>query len=185
LGAFKLLQPRRLAYCLLASKHIGHIRPSNWEPSNPKRAVDETLDYYEQRFVGLRSVDSGGANICVRFNSEEIHLFTNKKASPGATMVERKGSSGEIRYFDIARARMLDEIIGVISKPAKALPAKDPGAALLVGPHSPEANRRIAVVVSQSRFGEWYVRTAYPMSPNEFAAALRSNRGRASRWPPE
>lgn len=147
--------------------------------------IQEARDYYAERLVGDHAVSVRGVDIVVRFNAEEIHLFSEEVragSNPDASqLVWRKGRTGEVRFFARARARLLDGIIPTLAAPARVLAAKIPGGCMVVGPAQP-AGWRLAVVIApcDSR-GVFFVRTAFPMEPKAFADAVR---GRPAKWPP-
>ena len=145
--------------------------------------VSEAWAYYRAKFVGEREILARGTPVAIQFPGEEIHLFTEKvdaaRAPLQANLVHRPKSS-EVRYFSKTRARLLDRIIPTLENPASSVAAKVPGATMVFGPVNRDCTR-LAVVVR--RLGAcWLVRTAYPLTPKEFASYKRSNR--ASPWPP-
>jgi hypothetical protein len=145
---------------------------------------DDARAYYAFRLVGEHPVSVGGVSLVVRFNREETHLFTDtRNPCPPGDVVRRLGVSGEVRCFAVERARLLDLILPTIKAPVVALRANIPGGVMLLGPPDPASARRLCVVVAPASRepGIWFVRTAYPMSPRDFAAARR---GRATPWPP-
>jgi hypothetical protein len=67
---------------------------------------EDALAYYQHKLVGDHRVDVGGIAIVVRFNAEEIHLFTDCRAPcPPGDVMARAGRSREIRCFSGQRAR--------------------------------------------------------------------------------
>jgi hypothetical protein len=145
----------------------------------------DALEYYRARLVGEHPIICRGVRVVVRFNPEEIHLFTEDikpGLSPRADMlVQRPGAVGEVRYFSKVRARMLDRILPTIAAPARALEAKIHRGVQLIGPVDPVAHDRLSVVVGVDG-ACWFVRTAYPLTHTEFQRYLRS---RAAPWPPK
>lgn len=121
----------------------------------------------------------------VRFNPEEIHLFTDSNPIEGAELVGRPGKHArEVRYFDRTRARALDRVLDTLRNPARVLPAKTPRAVCVYGPPQSGSPRMCVVVGPESAGGCWYVRTAYGVSAEDFAKALRVAAGKGARWPP-
>jgi hypothetical protein len=123
----------------------------------------------------------------LRFNPEEIHLFTEvlrAGTNPDPQrLVRRAGKSGEVRVFNLMRARLLDEILPTVRAPVTCLKAKIPHGVQLIGPPRLDAERRLSVVVAPERDSRvFFVRTAYPLSPAEFRQALLARR---APWPPK
>lgn len=145
---------------------------------------EDALAYYTHKLVGDHRVDIGGIAIVVRFNAEEIHLFTDCRAPcPPRDVMARAGRSREIRCFSGQRARMLDLVLPTIQAPAVAHEAKMEGGVKLFGPADRSAQRLCIIVASGREANVYFVRTAYPVSPRDFAAARSS--GHAAPWPPK
>lgn len=146
---------------------------------------EDALSYYSHRLVGDHRVTTQGAPIVVRFNPEEIHLFTDDRAPcPPDDIVAREGRCGEVRCFSRERARLLDQILPTVRAPAVVLRALIPGGVMLLGPADPAARRMCIVVAPAAReAGVFFVRTAFPMSPKDFAAKRRSSK--PTPWPPK
>jgi hypothetical protein len=153
------------------------------------RFIDTAWDarsYYAHKLVAPsdHAVDVRGTEVLIRFNAEEIHLFTEtiKPGDPAcgpADLVVRMGGK-ETRRFSIARARMLDLVLPTIENPARVVAAKGPGV-LLLGPADPSA-RRLGIVLAPSRGdAAYYARTSFEVTPSEFNAHLRA---RPRPWPP-
>ncbi len=145
---------------------------------------EDACAYYAFRLVGDHPVSVQGVSVVVRFNPEETHLFTDTRSPcPSGDVVRRAGASGELRCFSAERARLLDLILPTIAAPVVTLRATISSGAMLLGPPDPSARRLCVVVAPSARDrGLWFVRTSYPVSPKDFAAARR---GRAVPWPPK
>ena len=79
---------------------------------------------------------------------------------------------------------MLDRILPTIRAPAVAHNAKMEKGVKLFGPADPTSAWRLCVIVAPGREANvYFVRTAYTVSPKDFAAARGS--GRAAPWPPK
>lgn len=141
---------------------------------------EDARAYYRYKLAGEHPVTTRGVAIVVRFNSEEIHPFTDRR-QPCATedLVVRGGRSGEVRCFCSQRARLMDLILPTIIAPVFALQAEIPGGTKLLGPPDGSA-QRLAVVVAPDQ-GVYFVRTLFIVSPKDFAAARRA---RPVPWPP-
>jgi hypothetical protein len=145
---------------------------------------EDALSYYAHKLVGDHRVDVGGVAMVVRFNAEEIHLFTDRRAPcPAGDVMARAGRSREIRCFSAQRARMLELVLPTIQAPAVAHEAKMEGGVKLFGPAARSAQRLCIIVASDREANVYFVRTAYPVSPKDFAAARSS--GHAAPWPPK
>lgn len=143
---------------------------------------DEARAYYRARLVGDHEITSRGQPVCVRFNAEEIHLFTEDirdGSTPRPEMLIMRAGGREGRVFSRQRARLLDRILPTIKDPAKCLRAKN-GGFQLIGPAGAEGDR-LAVVIGADR-GVWYVRTAYPLDAAGYRHALTA---RPAPWPPK
>ena len=143
---------------------------------------DDALSYYEHRLVGDHPVTlRGGIPMVVRFNREEIHLFTEKRTPcPPDCVTHRPGArSREVRCFSVERARMLDLVIPTIVAPITALRART--GTKLFGPPEQGSSRRLCVVVTPGD-RVYFVRTAFPVNPTGFKNALRSDP--PTPWPP-
>jgi hypothetical protein len=145
---------------------------------------DDACAYYAYRMVGERRIEVDGVTLRVRFNAEETHLFTDTRhPCPPGDCVRRAGASGEVRCFSLARARMLDAILPTLERPAVVLRAKIPGGVMVFGPADASA-WRMSVVVAPARDGDlFFVRTAFSVSPKDFAAAVRAQQ--RAPWPPK
>lgn len=143
---------------------------------------DDARAYYACRMVGEHRITVDGVGLRVRFNAEEIHLFTDtRQPCPPRECVRRIGVSGEVRCFSLERARALDKILPTLERPAVALCATIPDGVMVLGPADPSA-RRLAVVVAPARDADlFFVRTLFPVTPKDFAAKLRAKR---AAWPP-
>lgn len=163
----------RFRSCPLASRHID--------------TPEDAASYYAHRLVGDRIVRfAEGRELAIRFNAEEIHLYTTAKLPPGREppQVTRPGRTGEVRWFDVERARLLDHVLATIGAPAVAVPAKMPGGILLLGPPDLDLRQRIGVVVGPDTrsLGVWFVRSSYVVSPRDFTAYTRAKH--RPPWPP-
>jgi len=145
---------------------------------------EDALSYYAHKLAGDHAITVRGVALVVRFNVEEIHLFTDERSPcPPADVTARAGASGEVRCFSRERARALDRILPILQAPAVAHDAKMQKGVKLFGPADPAA-RRLCVIVAPGREAHvYFVRTAYDVSPKDFAAARGS--GRAAPWPPK
>ena len=127
-----------------------------------------------------------GAQLVIRFNPEEIHLFTaiteERPGCPDGDLVRRSGRSGEVRCFDRVRARRLDDILPTLANAAVIHQAKTPGGRLVFGPAGKDS-WRYGVVIGPGGGNIWYVRTAYSVSAKAFVQACRSKR--PAPWPPK
>ena len=141
--------------------------------------------YYHFRLVapGAHAIEVlGKVRVTVRFNPEEIHIFTSAEPIAGAEQIVRPGKhASEVRYFDRERARRLDQILDTLKNPARALQAKDPRAVCVFGPPREGAQRMCVVVGPEGSSSCWYIRTAYAVSADAFRNALR---GKPAKWPP-
>ncbi|MBE7481147.1 MAG: hypothetical protein HS104_14335 [Polyangiaceae bacterium] len=151
--------------------------------------LEEARAYYAERLVGDHSVVVGDRTLVLRFNQEEIHLFTEEviagRTPPPEKLVRRPGVSGETRVFSKQRARLMDQVLPTVRAPVRVLRAKIASGALLVGPPTLDSGARLAVVVAPGREADlFFVRTCYPMSVADFARAL-AGKPKASPWPPE
>ncbi len=145
---------------------------------------EDALSYYAHKLVGDHRIDVGGVAIVVRFNAEEIHLFTDcRTPCPPGDVTARTGGSPEIRCFSRERARMLDFVLPTIRAPVVAHKAKMERGVLLFGPVDPSAQRLGVIVAPTRKANVYFVRTAYGVSPKDFAAARRS--GQAAPWLPK
>lgn len=152
--------------------------------SNLIDTIEEAWAYYRERFVGPRSIQVGGCTIMLHFPGDEIHLFTEKLKvgqDPSPDKLVRRPGSNEVRYFSKSRARLLDRVVPTLEKPAGSVAAKEAGATMVFGPVDKDGHR-LAVVV-RPRGERWNVRTAYPLTPKEFADYKRGG-SRSMRWPP-
>jgi hypothetical protein len=147
--------------------------------------AEDALAYYHYRLVltGPHTIKVGPRVAKVRFNPEEIHLFTARDPIEGAELVMRRGAR-ETRYFDRTRARALDRVLETLRNPARALPARTPRAVCVYGPPLSGSPRMCVVVGPEGAGGCWYVRTAYGVSADDFTRTLRSASGKGARWPP-
>jgi hypothetical protein len=161
----------RFSYCPLRAEFIDN--------------VEEARAYYAYKLEGDRSIEVRGTTLIVRFNREEIHLFT-EAIREGATppqdrLVFREGSS-EVRVFSRQRARTLDRILPTIREPICALTAKIHRGIQLIGPADAHGLRISVVVAPGSEDRVFFVRTMFPLTPTDFA---RARRGRPRPWPPK
>jgi hypothetical protein len=133
---------------------------------------EDALSYYAHRLAGDRPIAVKGAEITIRFNPEEIHLFTDERTPcPACDVIRRDGRSREVR------CDILDT-----PGPGRAVHrAKTPGGLVVYGPAGANMPRQ-AVVIGPGA-GVWYVRTAYPVSAKAFVKACRSER--PAQWPPK
>jgi len=154
-------------YCPIASRFID--------------TLDDARAYYYFRLVapGTHRIYVGRVAVDVRFNAEETHIFSSARPIPDAQQITRPGKAREVRYFDRNRARQLDQILRTLEKPARALAAKDARGVSVYGPPKDGA-QRMCVIVGPDR-SAWYVRTAYPVSADDFRRVLQS---KAAKWPP-
>ena len=138
--------------------------------------------YYLFRLVGDHRFLVGEVEIVVRFNAEEIHLFTRDSNGPfpASEIVRRGGGAKEARRFDLVRARALDLVLPTLQRPVKALRAKDPRCVQLIGP-ADGAGHRLNVIVC--RAAPMYVRTSFVLTPTDFQRAVRSTPGATWPWP--
>jgi hypothetical protein len=145
---------------------------------------DDACAYYEFKFVGDHPLEIGGRRLTIRFNAEEIHIFTDTRSPcPAGHLVARIGVSGEVRCFCLDRARKLDAILPTLRAPAAALRAKIPGGTAIYGPADASAWRLAVVVAPSARENDvYFVRTMFPVSPKDFQSAIRGDR---SSWPPK
>lgn len=160
----------RFTYCPIESRFID--------------TIEDACSYYAHRLVGGHRVTVHGAQILVRFNPEETHLFTDERSPcPDGETVLRKGGR-ERRCFARDRARLMDRILPTIEAPAACLRARGhPQGVQLFGPPDPGA-RRLCVLLHPSRWPwQWYVRSSYPADAKSFVNARRSNR--PAQWPPK
>ena len=145
---------------------------------------EDACAYYAFKLVGDHPLEVKGTRLVIRFNPEEIHLFTDTRSPcPPGDVLARGGASREVRCFSLDRARKLDAILPMLRTPAAALLAKIPGGTLVYGPPDAVFPWRLGIVVAPA--GEsnvYFVRTSFLASPKEYAAALR---GKRSPWPPE
>jgi hypothetical protein len=145
---------------------------------------EDALAYYEHKFVGEHKIlvtrAARNVVVVVVFNQDEIHHFTDDRTPcPAEDIVARNGRTREVRCFSRQRARMMDEILPTIANPVAVKESKIRGGAILFGP--PHQNsQRLAVVVGADAGGRFFVRTAYLVSPKDFAAAQRN---KARPWP--
>jgi hypothetical protein len=145
---------------------------------------EDALSYYAHKLVGDHHVTPlGGVPIVVRFNLEEIHLFTDERTPcPPECVVHRPGvRAREVRCFSVERARRMDLILPTVEAPVTALRARKPGATMLFGPPDPSSTYRLCVVVAPGA-RVYFVRTAYPVDPTSYRNALKSPR---APWPPK
>jgi hypothetical protein len=143
---------------------------------------EDALSYYAHRLAGDRPIAVKGAEITIRFNPEEIHLFTDERTPcPACDIIRRDGRSREVRCFSRDRARRLDDILDTLDRAARVHRAKTPGGLVVYGPAGANMPRQ-AVVIGPGA-GVWYVRTAYPVSAKAFVKACRSER--PAQWPPK
>lgn len=146
--------------------------------------AEETKQYYREKLVGDHEIQVGGAVLVIRFAREEIHAFTEDiqegNTPPPEKLVQRPKSS-EVRVFSLTRARLLDSILPTLSNAAGAVAAKEPRSTLVFGPSDKEG-KRIAVVIYPVEHC-FAVRTAYPLTPKEFAHYRRTSKSRP--WPPK
>ncbi len=163
----------RFRFCPIASRFIDD--------------VDGAQAYYAHKLVEPSDhlISVGSLDILVRFNPEEIHLFTETKPLDAQRrprpLVRRPGASREARYFSIDRARRLDLILPTIRTPIQTLRATMPGATLLIGPPDSSALRIGVVVGPDDGARVYFVRTAFDMTPKQFQAKLRAHR--PAPWP--
>lgn len=144
---------------------------------------EDAFAYYAFRLVGERPVTVRGVPLVVRFNPEEIHIFTDTRAPcPPPDIVRRAGRSSEVRCLCIERARAMDLILPTIEAPVAARRARMPGATMLFGPPDPASTRRLCTIVAPGG-RVYFVRTSYLVNPTEFRQALKSN-PIAAPWPP-
>lgn len=144
---------------------------------------EDALSYYAHKLIGDHEVVVKGVRVVVRFNPEEIHHFTDKRTPcPAGDVVRREGRSGEVRCFSRERARRMDAILDTLKNAARVHEAKIPGGRLVYGPVDANA-QRLGVVIGPGGNGVWFVRTTFPVSSKDFAAALRS--AKPSPWPPK
>lgn len=137
--------------------------------------------YYLFRLVGDHRFMVGEVEIVVRFNAEEIHLFTRDSTGPiPASEVVRRSDAREVRRFDLVRARALDLVLPTIRRPVKALRAKDPRCVQLIGP-TDAVGHRLNVIVC--RAAPMYVRTSFVLTPTDYQRAVRRNPGATWPWP--
>ena len=150
--------------------------------------LDEARAYYAERLVGDHSLVIGARTLVLRFNHEEIHLFTEGviagRTPPPEKLVQRPGVSGETRVFSKQRARLMDQILPTVRAPVRVLRAKIARGALLLGSPALDGARLAVVVAPGSEASVYFVRTCYPMSVADFAREL-ARKPAAARWPPE
>ena len=127
---------------------------------------------------------AGKPAVNVVFNPEEIHTFTSTKPIAGAEQIARPGRADEVRYFDRERARRLDQILATLRNPARALPAKIYRGISVYGPPTPGSQRLCVVVGPEGSSSLWFVRSAYPVSADDFRRTLQSASGKGATWPP-
>jgi hypothetical protein len=145
---------------------------------------EDAAAYYAYKLAGDHPITVLGVALVVRFNAEEIHLFTDDRTPcPPADVTARAGASGEVRCLSRERARLLDLVLPTIQAPAVALRALIRGGVMLLGPADPAARRMCVVVAPSAReAGVYFVRTAFPVAGKDFAAKLRAQR---VPWPPK
>jgi hypothetical protein len=111
---------------------------------------EDALSYYAHKLVGDHRVAVRGEAIVVRFNAEEIHLFTDcRQPCPPDDVTARAGSSRELRCLSRERARMLDLVLPTIQAPAVVLRALIHEGVMLLGP--PPIPRRGGTASSSRR----------------------------------
>jgi len=145
---------------------------------------EDALSYYAHKLVGDHAITLGGGEpMVVRFNPEEIHLFTDERSPcPPDCIVCRPGAHAqETRCFSVERARRMDLVLPTIQAPVTSLQARKPGATMLFGPPDPKSTVRLCVVVAPGA-QVYFVRTAYPVAPTAYREALR---GKRAPWPPK
>jgi hypothetical protein len=146
--------------------------------------LDEARAYYDERLVGDHIISVNGTRVIIRFNAEEIHLFTDHGAPRSmADLVARPSDPREVRSFSRERARRMDAILPTLSAPGAAIPGKGSRSILVHGPGAPSA-WRLGVVVAPDRRDRrvYFVRSAFEVAPKNYAAALR---GARVAWPPK
>ena len=146
--------------------------------------LDDARAYYAMRLVGDHTISVNGTRLIIRFNPEEIHVFTDGSAPKSmADLVARPGDPRETRTFSRERARRMDAILPTLSTPGAAIPGTGPRSILVHGPDALVA-WRLGVVVVPDRWDRrvYYVRSAFDVSPARYAEALR---GARAIWPPK
>jgi hypothetical protein len=145
--------------------------------------ADDARAYYALKLVGDHTISVNGTRVIIRFNSEEIHVFTDGGAPKStADLVPRPSDPREVRTFSRERAQRMDVILPTLSASCVAIQGNGPGSILV---YSPDAMVwRLGVVVAPDRRDRhvYFVRSAFPVSPKDYAAALR---GARATWPPK
>lgn len=146
--------------------------------------LDDARAYYALKLVGDHTISVNGTRLIIRFNDEEIHVFTDHGAPKSmADLVARPSDPREVRTFSRERARKMDAILPTLRAPGVAVPGKGPKSIVVHGPDAQFAWRLCVVVVPDRRDRRvYFVRSVFEASPKNYAAALRGPR---ASWPPK
>lgn len=148
-------------------------------------SADDARAYYHFRLVapGPHLIEVQKRQLQIQFNALETHLFSTEKKITDAEMVARVGE--EPRYFARERARLMDLILPALSNPSGAIPARIRDGVSVYGPPFRDARRLCVVLAPERSFKRWFVRSAYPVSAQDYRNAVAAaGRQRRVLWPP-
>jgi hypothetical protein len=158
-------------------------------PSSHK--IDQLAEaeaYHLHNMVGDWIVRCREETVIVRIDPNEIHPYTcEKERQPNAPRVRRRHHKHEERYFDVGRARLMDQIFPTIVAPARALPTRQHGSVQLLSHEF--RKRRILVHLdldekapTAATLRMFRLRSAYAPDGNQVHELMR---GKPTGWPPK
>jgi hypothetical protein len=133
------------------------------------------------------------ARLALRFDPNEIHLFTERikpgeACSPGLLVRRVDRGGGEERRFDVRRARLLEQIVSSVENVDFWLPAKTRGGYALYGPRVSKSEHLCVVLEPAGRTLDgrtvFAVRTSYTVSKGKFAKDKGSRTATNPPFPP-
>lgn len=151
------------------------------------RTPDQVFAYYAHHLAGRRELSVHGTPVAVHFPKDGGHLYSrdHKDGDDSSLRIVRRISGGkvEVRTLDLERAGLLDRIIPTIEGFVVSVPGTGFSGGekkLLHGPRL-ASGQYLRVVLRPRGGGDWECVSAYPVSAQAYAEALRAKR---AKFPP-